>query len=56
MSELKIEKKIERKVGHPLFAIVTPKTLAGKVPDRLRSLAYQKDVYPSRVIGMPSGK
>jgi hypothetical protein len=33
-----------------------PKILAGRVPDRLRSLAYQKDVYPSSVIGIPSGK
>jgi hypothetical protein len=50
---LKKEKKIERKVGQPLFGILT---LTGKLPEMLKSLAYQKIPPPSRVIGMPSGK
>jgi|TARA_B100001750_G_C14935977_1_gene316444 hypothetical protein len=40
-------------VGQPLFGTLT---LFGKVPEMLKSLAYQKNADPSRVIGIPSGK
>tara|TARA_B100001167_G_scaffold118843_1_gene73637 strand:- start:302 stop:472 length:171 start_codon:yes stop_codon:yes gene_type:complete len=56
LSELKKWKKIERKVGHPLLMTLRPKISSGKVPEMLKSLAYQNNVYPSRVIGIPSGK
>ena len=46
-------KKIERNVGQPLFGMLT---LDGKLPEMLKSLAYQNIPPASRVSGMPSGK
>ena len=51
--ELNKEKKTERKVGQPLFGTLT---FTGKLPERLKSFAYQKIPPASKVSCIPSGK
>ena len=44
---------MERNVGQPLFGMLT---LVGKLPETLKSLAYQNIPPASKVSGIPSGK
>ena len=48
-----MEKKTDNNAGHPLLGKSYPD---GKCPKILVSIAYQKQCWPSRIIGTSNGK